>query len=166
MIKNTSNIEKCQPVSLYHDQFALDNPIWIPTRFTLYSAVFEISDEEMQTFGHLFGVAIVLVFSKTVCWEDLGSNFSWLKLRFCKKASNFSRNHHLKFIPCSASQIYIGDFANICSLLRIYELYHLKFAPNLLERYRNYFLVYHETFVVVLLRKKERAVENQPISSD
>ena len=23
MIKNTSNIEKCQPVSLYHDQFAL-----------------------------------------------------------------------------------------------------------------------------------------------
>ena len=23
MIKNSSNIEKCQPVSLYHDQFAL-----------------------------------------------------------------------------------------------------------------------------------------------
>ena len=23
MIKNESNIEKCQPVSLYHDQFAL-----------------------------------------------------------------------------------------------------------------------------------------------
>ena len=25
MIKNTSNIEKCQPVSLCHDQFALEN---------------------------------------------------------------------------------------------------------------------------------------------
>ena len=25
MIKDSSNIEKCQPVSLYHDQFALTN---------------------------------------------------------------------------------------------------------------------------------------------
>ena len=27
MIKNTSNIEKCQPVSLYHNQFALGSQV-------------------------------------------------------------------------------------------------------------------------------------------
>ena len=34
-----------------------------------------------------------------------------VKLRFCENATNFLRNHHLRFEPCSASQIYGGDFA-------------------------------------------------------
>ena len=33
------------------------------------------------------------------------------------------QNFHLNFVLCSASQIYDGDFAKFCCLLRIYELY-------------------------------------------
>ena len=33
------------------------------------------------------------------------------------------RNHHLRFVLCSNGQIYGGDFAKICGLLKIYELY-------------------------------------------
>ena len=32
-------------------------------------------------------------------------------------------NIHRRFVLCSASQIYVGDFAKFCGLLRIYELY-------------------------------------------
>ena len=32
------------------------------------------------------------------------------------------RNLHRRFVLCSASQIYDGDFAKFCGLLRIYEL--------------------------------------------
>ena len=33
------------------------------------------------------------------------------------------RNLHRRFVLCSANQIYGGDFANWCELLKIYELY-------------------------------------------
>ena len=33
------------------------------------------------------------------------------------------RNLHRRFVLCSDSQIYSGDFAKFCGLLRIYELY-------------------------------------------
>ena len=32
-------------------------------------------------------------------------------------------NHHQRFVLCSNGQIYGGDFAKFCGLLRIYELY-------------------------------------------
>ena len=35
------------------------------------------------------------------------------------------RNLHLRFVLCSASQIYSGDFAKFCCPLGIYELYVL-----------------------------------------
>ena len=37
--------------------------------------------------------------------------------------SNFLRNLHGRFVLCSNGQIYGGDFAKFCGLLRIYELY-------------------------------------------
>ena len=44
------------------------------------------------------------------------------------------RNLHRRFVLCSASQIYGGDFAKFYSLLRIYELYLLsKFTMNFLN---------------------------------
>ena len=46
-----------------------------------------------------------------------------LNLRFCEKGTRILRNHHLGFVPCSNRQIYGGDFAKFCGLLRIYELY-------------------------------------------
>ena len=46
-----------------------------------------------------------------------------LKLRFCEKETKFLQNHHLRFVLCSNGQIYGGDFAKFCGLLRIYELY-------------------------------------------
>ena len=36
-----------------------------------------------------------------------------LKLRFCEKDRIFLRNHHLRFVLCSNSQIYGGDFCKI-----------------------------------------------------
>ena len=33
------------------------------------------------------------------------------------------RNLHCRFVLCSNGQIYGGDFANLCGLLRIYEFY-------------------------------------------
>ena len=35
----------------------------------------------------------------------------------------FLRNLHRRFVLCSNGQIYDGDFAKFCGLLRIYELY-------------------------------------------
>ena len=46
-----------------------------------------------------------------------------IKLRFCEKDTKFLQNHHLRFVLCSKHQIYGGDFAKFCGLLRIYELY-------------------------------------------
>ena len=46
-----------------------------------------------------------------------------LKLRFCEKATKVLGNHQLKFVLCSNGQIFSGDFAKLCGLLRIYELY-------------------------------------------
>ena len=39
------------------------------------------------------------------------------------EGQNFLQNLHLRFALCRASQIYGGDFAKFCGLLRIYELY-------------------------------------------
>ena len=50
--------------------------------------------------------------------------YSWLKMRFCEKDTNFLQNHHLRFFLCSNGQIYGRDFAKFCGLLRIYELYN------------------------------------------
>ena len=39
------------------------------------------------------------------------------------KGHNILQNLHHRFVQCSGSQIYIGDFAKFCGLLRISELY-------------------------------------------
>ena len=43
-----------------------------------------------------------------------------LKLRFCEKGTKFLQNHHLRFVLYCNGQIYGGDFAKFCGLLRIY----------------------------------------------
>ena len=50
-----------------------------------------------------------------------------VKSRFCKKDVKFLRNYHYRFVLCSNGQIYVGDFAKFCGLLRIYEFY--KYEP-------------------------------------
>ena len=68
--------------------FRPDQQPWKSTNQVLFLfCYFWESDKQMQSFGHLFGVSIV-------CWEDSGSNFSLLKLRFCKNVSKFLKNHH------------------------------------------------------------------------
>ena len=47
-----------------------------------------------------------------------------LKFIYSEKATKFWRNLHRRFVLCSASQIYGGDFAKFCGLLRIYKLYN------------------------------------------
>ena len=45
-------------------------------------------------------------------------------------------NLHRRFVLCSASQIYVGDFAKFCDLLRIYELYVIWRIFHLVIKYR------------------------------
>ena len=49
--------------------------------------------------------------------------FGNVKLRFCEKDTKSLRNHNLRYVLFSNGQIYGGDFAKFCSLLKIYELY-------------------------------------------
>ena len=74
-----------------------------------------------------------------------------LKLRFYEKDTKNLRNNHIRFVLCSNSQIYDGDFAKCRDLLRIYELYscsmdskviHLSFLTS----FRNF-----EDFIAGLL---------------
>ena len=53
---------------------------------------------------------------------------SWIivkvKFKYSEKATNFCEISTIDlFVLCSNSQIYSGDFAKFCGLLRIYELY-------------------------------------------
>ena len=49
---------------------------------------------------------------------------SWIKFVYIFwEDHNILRNLHHKFVLCSASQIYSGDFAEFCGLLTIHELY-------------------------------------------
>ena len=45
------------------------------------------------------------------------------KVQIFWEGHKFLQNLHCRFVLCSKSQIYSGDFANFCGLLRIYELY-------------------------------------------
>ena len=49
-------------------------------------------------------------------------NNRFLKFIYSEKATIFLRNLHLRFVLFSNSQIYGGDFAKFCGLLRMYEL--------------------------------------------
>ena len=50
----------------------------------------------------------------------------WLKFKYSEKATIFceSSDLHPRFALCSNCQIYDGDFAKFCGLLKIYELYN------------------------------------------
>jgi hypothetical protein len=46
-----------------------------------------------------------------------------VKVHIFWEGQKILRNLHRRFVLCNASQIYRGNFAKFCSLLRIYELY-------------------------------------------
>ena len=46
---------------------------------------------------------------------------------YSEKATNFCKIS-IRFVICNDGQIYGGDFAKLCGLLRIYELYHFGLA--------------------------------------
>jgi hypothetical protein len=48
-----------------------------------------------------------------------------VKSRFCEKDAKILQNNHHRFVLCSKGQVYGGDFAKFCGLLRTYELYLL-----------------------------------------
>ena len=47
----------------------------------------------------------------------------YIKVHIFWEGHKILRNLHRRFVLCSASQIYGGDFTKFCGLLRIYELY-------------------------------------------
>ena len=48
----------------------------------------------------------------------------YLKVHIFWEGPKILQNLHLRFVLCSNGQIYGGDFAKFCGLLRIYELYN------------------------------------------
>ena len=48
------------------------------------------------------------------------------KLHIFWEGHKFLQNLHRRFVLCSNGQIYGGDFAKFCGLLRIYELYYIR----------------------------------------
>ena len=52
------------------------------------------------------------------------------------------RNLHRRFVLCSNGQIYGGDFAKFCGLLRIYELY-IKLIQGMIATYWVIVIRYH-----------------------
>ena len=56
-----------------------------------------------------------------ICNESCIKNLLF-KVHIFWEGHKFFQNLHLRFVLCSASQIYGGDFAKVCGLLRIYEL--------------------------------------------
>ena len=63
-----------------------------------------------------------------VFWRwDENKNTRWdlttFKVHIFWEGHKILRNLHRRFVLCSVSQIYGGDFAKFCGLLRIYELY-------------------------------------------
>ena len=63
--------------------------------------------------------------SRKIHKSNLSENLCDLKFIYSEKAIKILRNLQSRFVLCSASQIYGGDFAKFCVLLRIYELYLL-----------------------------------------
>ena len=52
----------------------------------------------------------------------LSAKFFQSKVHIFWEGHKFLRNLHCRFVLCSNGQIYYGDFAKFCGLLRIYEL--------------------------------------------
>ena len=59
------------------------------------------------------------------------SNFAYVfKVHIFWECHKILRNLHRRYVLCSASQIYGGDFAQFCGLLRMYELYGNKHCKD------------------------------------
>ena len=66
--------------------------------------------------------------------------FSTLKFIYSEKATNCWRNLYHGFAPSSNGQIYDGNFAKFCCLLRIHELYHHSLFRGVLPVFSNCFV--------------------------
>ena len=70
------------------------------------------------------------------------------KVHIFWEGHKFLRNLHRRFVLCSNGQIYGGDFAKFCGLLRIYELY----ICNILTKYTFTIKVVPEGWAVTVSR--------------
>ena len=61
-----------------------------------------------------------IIFRSSICIRSFWHTWYINKLRLWENASKFLRNHHLRFVLCSASQIYVGVFEKFYGLLRIH----------------------------------------------
>ena len=56
-------------------------------------------------------------------------------INFSREGNKSLRNLHRIFLLCSTSQIYSGDFAKFCGLLRIYQLNTILLQRNALDHF-------------------------------
>ena len=68
--------------------------------------------------------------------DDVWNQMTKHQITCCSKVHIFWEGHkilqnlHRSFVLHTASQIIGGDFAKLCGLIRIYELYHLDLRPK------------------------------------
>ena len=70
----------------------------------------------------LIGVHLLRDLSALQQWDKQILKLPFYKVHIFWEGHKILRNLHRRFVLCSASQIYGGDFAKFCGLLRIYEL--------------------------------------------
>ena len=61
-----------------------------------------------------------IIFRSSICIRSFWHTWYINKLRLWENVSKFLRNHHLRLVLCSASQIYVGVFEKFYGLLRIH----------------------------------------------
>ena len=72
------------------------------------------------------------------CKKYIALQNMFIKVHIFWEGHNILRNLHSRFVLCSDSRIYGGDFAKFCGLLRIYE-------PNISDFLRNHSLLKMKT---------------------
>ena len=97
-------------------------PFSISWAFTLFAYCVEMIYATAFIAGFCSAIIQVSILKVHIFWE--GHKILW--------------NLHRRFVLCSASQIYGGDFTKFCGLLRIYELY-LTIFKRLGQKLWNYY---------------------------
>ena len=69
----------------------------------------------------------------TTVKDDRSISDPCLKFIYSEKATKILQNLHRRFVLCSVSQIYSGDFAKFYGLLRIFELYNCGILTRLYQ---------------------------------
>ena len=94
---------------------------WCPT-YPLKEYEYKINKNVMKIIRSTSVIKIFMKFPEKECSSS--------KVHILWEGHKILRNLHRRFVLCSASQSYGGDFAKFCGLLRIYVMYQFMMLQN------------------------------------